>query len=304
MASQTPGIRTLLPHTGDVRGVPLWGEQPRRQPIVPLIALALITLLVAAPAAMSSDGRSRNPIVLMHEVASSVYDITGLMQQANNLLSKINNNAMPLRELSANMAGIKASSDGMADKTTKLSEQLGAVGESVAASRSTLGDVNAKLQTTASQMGTLGTTVNGSLHSTQQVVAEFSKIDTAIGQMDGGLRQAIMLMSKSEPQTNRFATNRTRIAVAGGDGSRYGVPNVLAGTPVMSVVLPMITTLQTGGIVVVRKDSAQASNPLVGAILNRQIPDGTNVVLHSLPYDGFYGLPSQEWFVTHQVNGF
>ena len=273
MTAQSATLRSWLPETGPAPGTPLWGEAPRKQPIVPLIALALITLLVAAPAAMSSDGRSRNPIVLMHQVAASTYDITGLMQGANKLLSRINDNARPLRQLSANMAGIKSSTEGMADKTARLSSTLADVGDSVATSRSQLGVVNGKLSNTASQM-------------------------------DTGLKTSISLMAQSEPQTRQFATNRTRISIAGGDGTRYGAPNIAAGSSVMSVVLPMITTMQRGGPIVVRKDGAKASNPLVGAILNRQIPDGTNVVLNAIPFDGFYGLPSQQWFVTHRVNGF
>lgn len=304
MTAHAATLRSWIPNTAPAPGTPLWGDAPRKQPIVPLIALALITLLVAAPAALSSDGRSRNPIVLMHQVAASTYDITGLMQDANNLLSRINDNARPLRQLSASMAGIKSSTEGMADKTTRLSTTLADVGDSVSTSRSQLSVVNGKLSNTASQMGTLSTTVNGSLDSTKQVVSEFSRIDSAITQMDAGLKTAITLMAQSEPQTRQFATNRTRIAVAGGDGTRYGAPNIAAGSSVMSVVLPMITTMQRGGPIVVRKDGAQASNPLVGAILNRQIPDGTNVVLNAIPFDGFYGLPSQQWFVTHRVNGF
>lgn len=305
MATMTQAGRGMfLPKTSHTAGTPLWGAAPRRQPIVPLIAMALLTLLIAAPAAMSGTGQSSNPVVLMRKIADSVYEITGLMSTSNKLLAKIDRNTQPLRELNANMAGIGASTHGMAVKTTKLSEKLANVGGSVRASSGQLVTVDRKLAATSGTMGQLRTSVDGSLGSTRTIVGEFSKIDRSIGAMDSGLKKTITLMAGSTPQTRIFAENKTRMSIAGGDGRKFGIPNISPGSRVMSVILPMITTMQTGGNVIVRKDSAKASNPLVGFLLKRQLPDGTNAILHAQPYDGFYGMPSQEWFITHQVDGF
>jgi hypothetical protein len=304
MAHQSPTFQQLIPHTGHAPGTPLWGEAPQRRHGTPVVILALLTLLVAAPAALSNTGRSNNPIELMRSIADSTYAITGLMQESNEMLGRINTNTAPLRELGVSMASIKASTEGMASKTGALSESLGGIGSSVASSKRTLVGVNAQLDNTAASIGTLGSSMDASRSSTSQVVHEFGRIDASIRSMDAGLRTSIGLMSQSEPQTRRFALNRTRVAIAGGDGRRYGAPNIVPGSSVMSVVLPMINTLQSGGPIVVRKDSARASNPLVGAVLNRQLPNGTNAILIGQPYDGFYGMPGREWFVTNRVAGF
>lgn len=294
----------LVPRTTAGAGEVLWGEAPRRQPIVPLIALALITLLVAAPAAMSGQGQSSNPVVLLHNTAGSLYSVTAEMVRANDLLELTDKDVFQLRVLSANMVAIQSSAAGMAEKTAKLNASLTTVGSSVQSSGAQLSTVNQNLSTTAKSMGTVQSSVNGSLAATNQIVAQFASIDSSITAMSKGLTNVITLMSASVPQTTKFATNTTRLSIAGGDGHKFGVPNLVPGNKVMSVVLPMISNMQNGGSMGVRKDSATASNPLVGFLLNRQLPDGVNTSLGVQPYDGFYGLPSQDWFVNHQVNGF
>ncbi len=288
-------------------GEPLW-HQPaaarQRQPIVPLVILSIIALMVAAPAAMSGQGVSSNPITLMHDIADSTYTITGLLDQSNTLLGKIDGNIKPLNELNGTMAKIAVSSAGMATKTKTLDSSLGEVGTSVSGSRSKLTTVDGKLTGTATSMGELRTSVNGSLRSTRRIVREFRTIDRNIGTMDAGLGQTITLMEQSTPATRSFAENRTKVPIAGGDGRRYQAPNVLPGNRVMSVILPMINSMQQGGTIVARKDSAQASNPLVGTLLERQVPNGTNVFVTIRPFDGSYGLPGRTYFVEHRARGF
>jgi hypothetical protein len=299
-----PARGGLLPRTSAAPGQVLWGEAPRRQPIVPLIALAILTVLVAAPAAMSSTGQSSNPMTLLHQSAGYLYQITTEMDQANTQLSEINDNAVPLRVLNANMMGIAVEAKGISDKTDQLNTSLTDVGTSVAGSDSALGNVSTKLADTSKTIGSLKSALGGSLGSTKGIIADFTTINTSIGTMNKGLGTTIGLMAQSTPLTKAFATNKTRLTITGGDPTKFGVPNVLPGTSVMSVVLPMLNQLQKGGMLAARKDSATASNPLVGSILNKQIPDGANLVVTARPFDGFYGVPPSSYFVDHMVNGF
>ena len=226
------------------------------------------------------------------------------LRSVHSTLARIETNVTPLSELNSNMTSIAASAQGMAEKTKALNTSIGNVGASVAESNRRLTSVDGKLTQTATSLGALAGSIDGSLRSTRTVVRQFALINTAIGGMDTGLQKTITLMSASTPLTRAFATNTTRIAIAGGNGHKYGVPNVVPNSRVMGVVLPMITTMQVGGPLAARKNSADSSNFLVRTLLNRQVPDGTNVNAIIQPFDGFYGLPRPDAFVSTPVNGF
>lgn len=297
-------MQHVFPATQPRPGEVLWQQPVRKQPIIPLIALALITLLVAAPSALSGEGGSSNPIVLMHSIADTTHTIATLLDDSNALLSEVDANTRPLKLLSANMASIGASAEGMQAKTDSLSSKLSGVGQSVSTSKSKLGTVDTKLTATATGIGSIKTSVDGSLGATKTVVGHFGHIEKGITAMDANLKTVIARMGVSTPLTKKFANNKTRIAIAGGNPEKFGLPNIVPGNRVMSVVLPMITTMQNGGTLVARKDSAVASNILVRTLLNRQVPDGTNVGAIVRPYDGFYGLPKSDYFIYRQVHGF
>lgn len=297
----------FLPRPGAAPGELLWGEAPKRQPIAPLVLMAVVLLLVAAPGAMAGGGGSNNPITILKEVATSTYELTGLMGQSNTSLKAIDTNSKRLIELQTNMAGISAATQGMAEKTDRLNTSLSVVGTAVASSNTKLAGVDAKLDDTAKGLGGIKKSVGGSLSSTQAVVAEFSKIDTAIGAMDSNLKLAITQMARSAPLTKEFANNKTRVEIAGGSSDRYGVANFAANNRVMSIMLPMIATMQTGGKLPARKDSHEASNFIVNTALKLQVPDGTNVVAIVRPYDPAspqYGLPGPDFFVQNRIHGF
>lgn len=294
----------LLPATGHAPGELLWGEPPRRQPIAPLILMAALLLLVATPSALGSGGGSANPIQLLRDVADSTYEMTNLMQGANSSLEAIDSNSTTLMELQQTMVGIAEGTASMEAKTRELNVQLAGVGAHVKESGSTLASVDARLGSTAAGMSELKANVSGSASSTKAIVGEFSRIDAAIGSMDANLKSAITQMAASGPLTRAFAENRTRVAIAGGDTKKYGVPNLAPDSRVMTVVLPMITVMQKGGALTARKDRHEASNPIVGAALRRQVPDGANVVALVRPFDGFYGLPDSNFFVQHRIHGF
>ncbi len=294
----------LLPSTSHAPGELLWGEAPRRQPIAPLILMATLLLLVAAPSALGGGGGTANPLHLMRKVADSTYELTGLMAESNKSLAAIDKNSKDLAKLQENMGGIAAATSGMEAKTKELNATLGAVGQHVSDSKDTLASVDGKLDATAGSMGTLRTNVAGSATSTKAIVAEFARIETAIGAMSTNLDGAITQMAASGPHTKAFANNKTRLAVAGGDTKKYGVPNLGPDNRVMSVVLPMISVMQQGGPLPARKDRHEASNPIVGTALRLQVPDGTNVVAMVKPFDGFYGLPDSNFFVENRIHGF
>ena len=294
----------LLPATGHAPGELLWGEAPRRQPIAPLILMAVLVLLVAAPTALGGGGGTANPIHLMRKVADSTYELTGLMADSNKSLGAIDENSKDLAKLQENMVGIAAATSGMEAKTKQLNATLGSVGTHVSESKSMLASVDGKLGATAGSMTSLRENVAGSATSTKQIVAEFGKIETAIGSMSTNLNGAITQMAASGPLTAAFANNKTRVAVAGGDTKKYGVPNLAPDNRVMSVVLPMIAVMQQGGPLPARKDRHEASNPIVGTALRFQVPDGVNVVAMVKPFDGFYGLPDSNFFVENRIYGF
>ncbi len=294
----------LLPATGPAPGELLWGEAPKRQPIAPLVLMAVLVLLVAAPAALGGTGSSVNPAHLMRAIADSTWELTGLMEEANGSLSAIDDNSRRLIEMQEGMGAIAEATGGMRDKTEELNTKLTAVGENVQESGRTLASVDAKLDQTAAGMSQLKQSVSGSARSTKAIVTEFSKIDAAIGSMDANLKGAITRMAESGPLTKAFAENRTRVAIAGGDTAKYGVPNLAPDSRVMSVVLPMINVMQNGGALPARKDRHEASNPIVGTALRLQVPDGVNVVALVRPFDGYYGLPNQQFFVENRIHGF
>lgn len=289
----------------EVHGTMITRTTPmRRQPITPLIVLAFVTLLVAAPAALSGNGQSANPIVIMHSIARTTYTLTGLLSQSNSTLSDIRGNITPLADLNSDMSGIAEDTQGMNEKTKDLAQSLASVGASVGQSRAKLTTVDEKLVATADGLGSIETAITGSLTSTRAIVTQFGAIGVSIKSMNSNLGNVIRLIGTSAPLTRAFSQNTTRISVAGGDGTKFKVPNVLPGNKVMSVILPMIDTMQSGGALPTRKDSAEASNILVKTLLAKQVPDGTNVTALIRPFDGFYGLPAKDFFVNNKVNGF
>jgi hypothetical protein len=294
---------TLLPRASAAPGELLWGEAPRRQPIAPLILMAVVLLLVAAPSALAGNGGSSNPLVLLRQIASSTYELTGLVQRSNDSLAVIDSHSANLIAIEKSMTGISTAAAGMSHKTTALNSSLTQVSSDVKASKASLHDVSSKLQTTRTGIGAIAATVNGSLGSTKAIVVQFNMIGGSITTMQGNLVAIIRRMGNSNPLTKSFANNETRVAIAGGDSKRYGVPNFAPNNRVMSIMLPMIRTLQNGGPLPARKDSHTASNPVVGAALRLQVPDGTNVIVNVLPYDGFYGLPPASYFVNNKVHG-
>lgn len=303
----TTGMRqasTLLPRTGPMPGERLWGEAPRKQPIAPMIAIALLLLLVAAPNAMSSSGRSGNPVKLMEGIAMSTYELTGLMQESNEHLADIDTNTSGLVALNDDMMGIAKATKGMENKTIMLNANLAEVGASVGGAKGRLTTVDTKLGETAAGMGTLRTNVDGSLKQTQAIVSEFSKIDRAISAMSTNLNGTIKLMAKSGPLTKAFATNTTVMAISGGNAAKYHVPNLAPNNRVMGIVLAMTDAMQNGKLLPARKDRHVASNILVDLPLKQKVPDGVNVAVQVLKYDGTYGLPGKDYFVNTPVAGF
>ena len=149
MAAPSFTATDLLPATGHAPGELLWGEAPQRQPIAPLILMAVLVLLVAAPSALAGGGGSSNPITLMRGIADSTWELTGLMKQSNESLDAIDTNSSKLLELQGNMVEIGKATAGMQAKTMKLNATLGQVGVSVHESGTTLQGVDSKLAKTA-----------------------------------------------------------------------------------------------------------------------------------------------------------
>ncbi|MEO6867525.1 MAG: hypothetical protein ABI200_05845, partial [Gaiellales bacterium] len=226
MSAATTQRSALFPQTGPAVGQPLWGEQPTRQPIAPLVLMAIVLLLVAAPSALGGNGGTANPLTLLRDVANSTYELALLMGSSNDSLAKIDDNSRNLFAIQENMATIGSATAGMEQQTLKLNDQLGGVGASMRNARTSLDTVNTKLGVTGDGMGALRSNLGGSAKSTKTIVREFRQIETAIGTMDSKLKVAITKMAESAPLTAEFASNTTRKEVAGGSSKKYGVPNL------------------------------------------------------------------------------
>src|SRR4051812_13334503 len=139
VSAQNNALGGLLPRTAPAAGQQLWGDAPRKQPIAPLILMAVVLLVVAAPSALAGGGGSSNPMTIMKHIADSTYDLTGLMQESNESLQSIDENSAKMAIVQKNLVGIGSASAGMADKTTKIDDTMAGVATSVRSERAQLG---------------------------------------------------------------------------------------------------------------------------------------------------------------------
>lgn len=293
------------PRPGSGAGATLWDTAPKRQSTWPIVVLAIVTLLIAAPTALSSSGASSsNPLTIIEEIATSSYRMTGMIDESNATLAEIDGHVTNLAELTETMAGLGATTGQLTTGTGALQDELGTVA-------ATTGQATSGLESVASSLGSLQSGVNAmeadvgaSLGNTRLLSEDFNAIANEITAMRKGLRSTVKTIGVAAPLTKQFAENRTVVDIAGGDTEKFGAPNILADNRVMSVVLPLINVMQNGGTVVARKDSAKGSNILIDQILKRQVPDGTNIGAEIKPYDGKLGLPPSQWFVENKVGGY
>ena len=147
--------------------------------------------------------------------------------------------------------------------------------------------------------------------------AGFGSISTDMSGMAGDFDALIRQMGLSRGQVGYFAENDLLRSYPGGDATVYQNLNLAPKTRVMSIMLPMITTLQSGGrlISTTTRTEVDAGNPntLLADLLAVYVPDrsaygGLNVLstVHRYGRSGrvAYGLPPASYFLGRRVGGF
>ncbi len=269
------------------------------------VALLVVACALAAPAsAPGGSGGSSNPLTLLASIATHSTELGGLLDRTNGQLTTIQADLGEVRRVQAQMATLDTQTASLRRSTGSLATRLGDVRLRIVRQGRTLGLVGGQVARLGRRMHGLQTQVAGSLQTTRGTAQSFGSISSRMRGMAGDFDGLLHELGASAPRVSFFSQNRLDRRFPGGDSSRYGALNLGRGTRVMSIMLPMISQLQSGGDLVGNKISQTASNDLVAKLLAASVPDGTNVRSTILPYDGRYGLPPASWFVSHAIAGF
>jgi ABC-type transporter Mla subunit MlaD len=264
----------------------------------------LVLALLAVPSTAASSGPSANLLDLQRQIAGQTSELGGLIDGTTTTMTRMDRDLTAIRQTDDDMRRLVRTTASLRATTDALARRLAVTRRRVAQQGRALAAVSRQVEAVGGRMGTLSNELRGSLDSTSQVAASFGRVQHDMGGMDRDFAGLLRQMGATVPKVSYFATNRVRAKSPGGDSARYSALNVAAGSRVMSVMLPMIATLQSGGLLITNKIGHTATSPAVDQILQRQSPDGTNVKATVQPYDGRHGLPSRAWFQTHRVGGF
>lgn len=269
-----------------------------------VVAAVALAALAGPGVALAGSDEPFSAMALLESIAGHSYALSGLLEQTNTQMGHLQADLGELKALDAQMATLVDQTAGLKGSTDELATRLVGV-------RSTIDQQGRTLGTVADQVGALGhrmtglqTSVAGQLTATSGMAMNFASISVRLSAVSDDFDGLIAEMGVSLPRVSLFADNELLKDYPGGDPTRYAEPNLAPGTPVMSIMLPMITQLQSGGALIGKKVSHTADAALVGDLLASSVPDGTNVLSTILPYDGAFGLPPASWFVHHRVAGF
>ncbi len=245
-----------------------------------------------------------NPAALLRSIALKSATLSTLLGQSNTTLDRIHGSLAPLRQLNGRMGALVDETAESQRRTQRIAAGLHRLDRGVAAQQRQLGTITAQLEALDGQLGGTASATGQSLSLTNGMASDFGGVESSLGDIAVAFDRLLAAMNLSVPRVTYFAHNRLLRGDPGGLAARYKAPNVAAGTRVMSVMLPMIGALQNGGLLIARKDGATATSQFILDLLNKQVPDGTNVRSTIHRFDGRYGLPAPGWFVTHRVGGF
>jgi hypothetical protein len=264
------------------------------------VALAVL----AFPPAAFSDGPSSVLTTLQKQIADQTTTLSALMDQTTGTMRRLDRDLGALTATNREMGNLVRVTADLERRTHALSTKLGTTRARVGAQSATLGRVQSQVTALDGQMGALGARLSGALASTDRMRGGFGGIAGRMSSMSHDTSGLLRAMGASVGEVTYFAGNRLQRRDPGGSSTRYGALNTLGGTRVMSVMLPMITALQRGGLLISDKVGHTTASSAVDQILRQQAPDGTNVKATIIPFDGHTGLPSQAWFLGHRVGGF
>jgi hypothetical protein len=267
-----------------------------------LLFLLLATLVVAG--GWAGGDLTANPAQLLRSIALKSATLSGLLGQSNATLERIHDSLAPIEQLDARMGRLVDETAESRRRTRRIGAGLRRLERGVGRQRGRLGAIVVQLQALDGQLGQASSETGRSLSLTNGMASDFAGVEQALGDIAVSFDRLLASMNLSVPRVTYFARNPLRQGLPGGLSRRYKAPNVAAGTRVMSVMLPMIGSLQNGGTLIARKDSATASSPFILDLLNQQVPDGTNVRSTIHRFDGRTGLPGSAYFVAHAVAGF
>jgi len=269
------------------------------------VAAAVVLAVLAGPGmALAGSDEPVSAMALLESIAGHSYALSGLLEQTNTQMGHLQADLGELQALDTQMATLVDQTASLRTSTDQLAARLTGVQTTITQQGETLAAVADQVGTLGTRMSGLRTSVAGQLAATNGMAANFGTISGKLSAVAGDFDGLIAQMGVSLPRVRLFADNALLKDYPGGDPSRYAEPNLVPGTPVMSIMLPMITQLQNGGALIGAKASHVADSPIVDDLLTASVPDGTNVLSTILPYDGTFGLPPASWFVHHRVAGF
>ena len=277
------------------------GDDERR---TSTLAVLLATAFVAVATGLGGGDLTANPGALLRSIAAKSATLSDLLGRSNSTLTRIQRSLGPVEQLNGRMARLVDETGESGRRTRRIAVGLHRLDGGVGRQSTQLASIAAQLRTLDGQLGLAASETGRSLELTNGMSSSFAGMETSLGDIGLSFDALLRSMNLSVPQVSYFARNRVRGSLPGGASRRYKAPNVAAGTRVMSVMLPMIGALQNGGLLIARKDAATATSDFILELLNKQVPDGTNVRSTIHPFDGRYGLPSAGWFVSHPVGGF
>ncbi len=269
-----------------------------------VLAAVALTLLAGPGVALAGSDEPISAMALLESIAGHSYALSGLLEQTNTQMGHLQADLDELQALDGQMAALVEQTGGLGTSTDHLATRLTTVKTTINAQGATLAAVADQVGTLGTRMTRLQTSVAGQLSATQAMATNFGTISSRLSAVERDFDGLIAQMGLSLPRVTLFADNALTRSYPGGDPTRYGEANLAPGTPVMSIMLPMITQLQAGGALIGAKVSHVADSPLVNDLLSASVPDGTNVLSTILPYDGTFGLPPASWFQHHRVAGF
>ncbi len=260
--------------------------------------------LLAPGVAPGGSGSSSSVLTLQERIAGHSRDLARLLDQTNVQMTTLQRDMAVIGGLDTRMQTLSTQTSSLAGSTGDLGGRLGGVRGKVDAQGKALRTIARQVTHLSVRMAAMRQAVASQLATTRGMSANFASVSADMTGMTGDFSALIHQMGLSLPKVSRFSGNQLLAAYPGGDSALYGALNLVPNTRVMSIMLPMITTLQSGGALIGDKVSQTADTGVVGALLSTSVPDGTNVVSTVLRYDGRYGLPSPSWFLTHRVGGF
>jgi hypothetical protein len=281
-------------------------ERGRRPPgfWLRLAALVAAAAMLVANAALGSSGSSSDVLTLQQSIAGHSRDLAQLLDRTNAQMTLVERDMAVIGGLDGRMRTIAGRTQDLNEATGQLGGRLGGVRAKVRAQGHALRLISRQVSGLSTRMQTVDAAVASQLALTRGMSQNFSTVSSRMTGMTGDFRSLIREMGLSLPKVSQFSTNELQTSYPGGDSAKYGELNLAPDTRVMSIMLPMIATLQSGGDLIGDKVSQTADSTLVGGLLSASVPDGTNVVSKVRPYDGRYGLPPANWFLRHRVGGF